>query len=65
MSELSSTVISVTSNNRKEKINTNLLLSFVVPLSIKHHLNPSSDFAFCKAISLMGEISKLSALIGS
>ena len=38
---------------------------FAVPPSSDQHLNPSSDVTFCEAINLRGEISKLSASIGS
>ena len=38
---------------------------FSLPSSVEQHLSPSPDVAFCKAINMRGDISNLSAPIGS
>ena len=64
MSELASTMASVTTSDWKDNIDSNASTAFAMPPSSDHYLNPSSDVDFCKAINLRGEISKRSASIG-
>ena len=60
-----STMALVSASDWEANIDTNVFTEFSVPPSVDQCLNPSSDFAFCKAINLRGEMSKLSASIGS
>ena len=65
MADLASTMASISTNDWEANVDSNLSSAFVVPTSDEQYNNPSSDVAFCKAINLRGEISKLGASIGS
>ena len=56
---------SVSASDWEANIDANVSTAFSVPPSVEQYSSPSSDVAFCKAINLRGEISKLSASIGS
>ena len=60
-----STMASVSASDWEANIDANVSTAFSVSPSVEQYSNPSSDVAFCKAINLRGEISKLSASIGS
>ena len=59
MSELATTMSSVTTTDCEDKIYNNVPEVFAGPQSSDQYLNPSSDVAFFKAINLRGYISKL------
>ena len=65
MSELASSMASVTEIDWEDNIDFNVPASFSVALSAKDHLNPRSNVAFCNAMSMRGHVSKLSVCIGS
>ena len=65
LTDLASTMASVSASDWEANIDANVSTAFSVPPSVEQCSNPSSDVAFCKAINLRGEISMLSASIGS
>ena len=65
MTDLASTMASVSANDWESNIDSNVSTAFSVPLSIEQRLSPSSNVAFFKDINLREEISKISASIGS
>ena len=65
MTDLAPTMASVSESDWEASIDNNVSTAFAVQSSVEHHSSPSSDVAFCKAINLRGEMSKLSASIGS
>jgi len=60
-----STMASVSSSDWEANIDDNVSTAFFVPPAVEQYSSPGSDVAYCKAINLRGEISKLSASIGS
>ncbi len=63
--EWASNMALVSARDWEAKIDANVSTAFSVPPSVDQYSNPSSDVAFCKAINLRGEISKLSSSISS
>ena len=65
MSELATSVASVSTTYWKESIDHDVHEAFDVPQSTDQYLNPSIDAEFCKAINLRGEIFRHITSIGS
>ena len=65
MTDLASTMSSVFASVWEANIDTNVSTSFAVSLSVEQCSSSSSDVAFCKAMNVRGDISKLSVSIGS
>ena len=65
LADLASAIASISTKDWEANVDSNISSAFGVPTSDEQYNNPSSDVAFCKAINLRGEISKLGASIGS
>ena len=65
MTDLASTMVSVTAIDWEDNIDYNVSVAFFVPLSVEKHSRPSSNVAFCNAANTRRDISKLSVSIGS
>ena len=65
MTELASTIASVTESDWEANIDANVSLAFNVTQSFENHSIPSSDVDFFNAMNLREDISKLSVSIGS
>ena len=55
VSDLASTMASVSASDWVDNIDVNVHTSFSVPPSAEQHSSPSSDVAFCKAINFRGK----------
>ena len=62
---MAATMVSVSVSDCKANIDDNVSTAFSVSPSVEQCSSTSSDVAFCKAINMRGEISKLSSSIGS
>ena len=62
---LASTMASVSESGWEDNIDANVHAAFSVPPSVEQHSSPSSDVSFCKSMNLRGDLSKISASIGS
>ena len=65
MVDLACAMANITTTDWETNVNSNISSAFAVSLPSKQYTSPSSDVAFCKSINLRGEISKVSASIGS
>ena len=65
MTDLASTIALVSASDLETNIGNNVSTAFAVVPSVEYHSSPSIDVTFFGAINLRGDISKLSASIGS
>ena len=63
--DLAYSIASVSASYWEAKIDANVSTAFATLPSVEQCLRPSSDVAFCEAMSVRGETSKISASIGS
>ena len=65
MTEMASAMTAVTASDWEENINANVSTEFDVTPCVDQHSRPSSDVTFYNSVIMKGDISKLSASIGS
>ena len=65
INDLVSIMASVSAVDCEANIDDKVSMSFYVPPSVELCLSPSSNVAFCNALNMRGDISKLRASIGA